>query len=134
MLPAVDEINQQFFTSGELRLERCPECGGVQHPPSGVCVACQHVGCEHEAVEPVGFVESWTVVHHPLHPMLKDRVPYNVIVVSLRDHPHVRIVGNLIDAAGEEIRIGTPVRASWTAPLSGGVRLPQWRRDPMFET
>jgi uncharacterized OB-fold protein len=133
VLPAVDDLNEEFFTSGELRLERCPECGHVQHPPSGVCTACQHVGCEHVTVEPRGVIESWTVVHHAVHPMLQGRVPYNVVVVALGDHPHVRIVGNLVDAGDEEIRIGAPVRATWTPPIpedaARGVRLLQWRRD-----
>jgi uncharacterized OB-fold protein len=131
ILPAVDEHNEAYFTSGELLLERCPACGHVQHPPQGVCVACQHVGTERVAVEPVGTVVSATVVHHALNPMLRDRVPYDVVVVELRDHPHVRIVGNVLGVAGGRVAIGTAVRGSWTGPLGErSVRLLQWTPVP----
>jgi uncharacterized protein len=127
-LPAVDEHSEAFFTSGELLLERCPACGHVQHPPQGVCVECQHVGTERVAAEPVGTVVSATVVHHALNPMLRERVPFNVVVVELRDHPHVRLVGNVLGVAGERVPIGTAVRGTWTAPLGDqAVRLLQWQ-------
>jgi uncharacterized OB-fold protein len=130
-LPQLDEHNEPYFTTGELLLERCPSCGHVQHPPAGVCTACQTVGTDRVAVEPIGVVVSATVVHHVLNPMLRDHVPYNVVVVALRDHPHVRIVGNVV---GNVLRggpdgtlIGRSVRGSWTAPLGErGIRLLQW--------
>jgi uncharacterized protein len=127
-LPQLDEHNEAYFTSGELVLERCAGCGHVQHPPSGVCTACQAVGTERVGVEPVGVVVSATLVHHPLNPMLRDAVPYNVVVVALRDHPHVRIVGNVVGTRQDEVVIGLSVRGSWTGPLGDhGVRLLQWQ-------
>ncbi len=126
-LPALDEHNEAFFTHGELLLERCPPCGHVQHPPQGVCVACQTVGTERVAVDPVGTVVSTTLVHHALHPLLRERVPYHVVVVELRDHPHVRIVGNVLGIADERVAIGTAVRGTWTEPLGEqAIRLLQW--------
>ena len=127
-LPQLDEHNEAFFTGGELLLERCPACGHVQHPPCGVCTACQAVGTERVAAEPVGTVVSATVVHHVLNPLLRDHVPYNVVVVELRDHPHVRIVGNVLGVGQDGVAIGRSVRGSWTAPLGDrGIRLLQWQ-------
>jgi uncharacterized OB-fold protein len=126
-LPALDEHNEAYFTSGELLLERCMACGHVQHPASGVCIACQGVDTERIAVEPLGTVVSATVVHHVLNPMLRDRVPYNVVVVELRDHPVIRIVGNVVGTAEAAIPLGLGVRGVWTVPLGQqGVRLLQW--------
>jgi hypothetical protein len=60
--------------------------------------------------------------------MLRVRVPYNVVVVELRDHPHVRIVGNVVATGDAPVAIGLSVRGSWTGPLGErGVRLLQWQ-------
>jgi hypothetical protein len=65
--------------------------------------------------------------------MLKQNLPYNVAVISIRDYPHVRIVGNVIDVAPEQMRIGMPVACTWAEvkrhsegdePIT--VYLPQW--------
>lgn len=126
-LPALDEHNEAYFTAGELLLERCLGCGNVQHPACGVCTACQGVQTERVAVEPAGTVVSATVVHHALNPMLRDRVPYNVVVVELRDYPGVRIVGNVVGTAQVSVPLGLSVRGAWTGPLGErGVRLLQW--------
>jgi uncharacterized OB-fold protein len=96
-----------------------------------VCVECQEVGTERVAVEPVGTVVSTTLVHHALNPMLRDRVPYHVVVVELRDHPHARIVGNVLGVADERVAIGTEVHGTWTDPLGErSVRLLQWAPVP----
>jgi hypothetical protein len=47
-------------------------------------------------------------VHHAVHPLLTEKVPYNVVVVALDDHPDLRVVGNVID--GGEVRNGARVR------------------------
>lgn len=130
ILPALDEHNRDYFTAGELLLETCRECGQVQHPPMGVCVACQAVETTTVAVAPRGRVVSATVVRHPLHPMLRDQVPYNVVVVELASHPTVRIVGNVLGFRDEAVPLGLAVRGSWTAPLGDEqIRLLQWEPD-----
>lgn len=127
-LPALNEHNAEFFTRGELVLERCALCGHVQHPPTGVCVACQSLDTAPHAVEPHGTIDAWTIVHHPVNPLLRDRVPYNVVVVVLDEFPHVRLIGNLIDG---QPAAGLPVRGTFTDPLGEhGIRLLQWERHP----
>lgn len=133
-LPAVSDHNAAFFTSGELRLATCVACGAVQHPPTGVCLECGGLEFDYRATAPFGVLDSYTIVHHAVHPLLAARVPYNVVVVTLRDHPDVRVVGNVIDAAPDEVRIGATVRCTWSKPLAlpGSqvrVRLPQWVLD-----
>jgi uncharacterized OB-fold protein len=127
-LPDLDEHNEAYFTSGELLLEQCSTCGHVQHPASGVCTSCQAVETVRVAVEPVGTVVSATVVHHALNPMLRDRVPYNVVVVQLRDYPDIRIVGNVVGRAEVAVPFELEVRGTWTNPTGEQqVRLLQWQ-------
>jgi len=129
-LPDVTPENEAFFTGGrdgELRVQRCRVCATVQHPPNEVCQACQSMDFEYVVVAPSGTVASYTIVHHPVHPSLRPVVPYNVVVVSLDEHPDVRIVGNVIDAEPAEVEVGLPVVCTW-APVGESVYLPQWRR------
>ena len=42
-------------------------------------------------------------VVYPTHPALRERVPYNVILVELAGTPGVRMVGNLVNCAYQEI-------------------------------
>jgi uncharacterized OB-fold protein len=133
IVPAITPENRAFFTSGELRLQRCCLCGAIQHPPGEVCHACQAMEFEYIAARPRGVVETFTIVHHVVHPMLRQKVPYNVAVISLRDYPQVRIVGNVIDVAPEQMRIGLPVACTWAEVRREGdnaepitMYIPQW--------
>lgn len=133
IVPALTPENRAFFTSGELRLQRCRACATVQHPPGEVCHVCQAMEFDYIAAPPHGVVESFTIVHHVVHPMLKQNVPYNVAIISLRDYPNIRIVGNVIDAAPEQMQIGMAVACTWAEVKregNGGEQLimytPQW--------
>src|SRR4051812_20454505 len=104
-MPALTEHNRPFFTSGALTLQRCTDCDTVQHPPGEVCSTCQSFAFEYVHVAPTGVVESYSIVHHAVNPMLRDRLPYNVVVVALDEYPQVHIVGNVIDIAPDEVQV-----------------------------
>ena len=130
ILPAIDERNRPFFTSGRLLLQACADCGKVQHPPEDVCRTCQSMNFGYQESGGTGTIFSYTVVHHPVHQLLHERVPYIVALVQLDDFPHVRIVGNIVDAAPGAVGIGAAVAALWeeiTDPATGElIKLPQW--------
>jgi uncharacterized OB-fold protein len=130
VLPAVDDANRDFFTSGRILIRECTGCNTVQHPPEDLCHQCFGAEFRSREVAGKGTLYSFTVVWHPVHPSLSERVPYAVVLVSLDELPEVRITGNLLDAAPEAIRVGLPVRAVWedvADPGSGEtLRLPQW--------
>lgn len=132
-LPVVNPQNAAFFTNGrngELSLQRCRRCATTQHPPEEVCRECQSTDFDYVAVNPTGTVVSYSIVHHPVHPSLRQVVPYNVVVVSLDEHPDVRIVGNVIDAEAADIEVGLPVICTWAQVAGSDVEsifLPQWR-------
>ena len=70
---------------------------------------------------------SYTVVHHAPHPALKEAVPYNVAIVAFPSIGWIRIVSNIIDVPGEELRIGMPLRLVWQEQAPGRV-LPLFER------
>ena len=132
-LPKLDHHNRRFFTSGVLVLQRCAACHGVHHPPQEVCPDCQGLEFGYEEVSGSGVVVSFTEVHHPVHAVLADAVPYHVVLVELTEHPGVRIVGNLVGAPPAVPRIGLPVRCTWVTVDPGHgrpvVTLPQWAAE-----
>ena len=131
-LPQVDDWNRAFFTSGRLMLQHCTDCDRVQHPPEHVCIWCQGMNLDYIEASGSGEVYSYVLPHHPPNEKLLTRVPYNIVLVALEDYPHVRIVGNLIDAEVDEVRIGIPVQVTFEeiADPNGGptIQLPQWVR------
>jgi len=129
-LPRLDDSNRAFFTSGRIELQVCSRCATVQHPPEEICHSCQSMEFGHREVNGRGTVYSYTVAHHAANPLLADRIPYAIVLVSLDELPGVRIVGNLLDVPPTEIEIGMPVGATWEEiELDGDlIRLPQWKQ------
>ena len=57
-------------------------------------------------------------------------MPYAVVLVSLDEHPHVRILGNVLNREPGEIAIGQRVRATFEeiadAEAGETLLMPQW--------
>ena len=133
LVPVLDEHNRAYFTAGELMVQSCRACAHAQHPPEDVCRSCGSHDVAPRASRGRGRVESVIVVHRAVHPALKDRVPYAVVLVSLDDAPGVNLVGNVRGAKPHDIAIGARVRVVFeevTHP-DGGERLliPQWELE-----
>ena len=125
-VPELTDANRPWFTSGALAVQECASCSTLIHPPEEVCHACGAMSFGTRVLEPRGTVHSYTVVHYAANRALADAVPYTVVLVSLDDAPHVRVIGNLDGPA----HIGMPVVPYWherTADDGTVVLLPQWR-------
>jgi uncharacterized OB-fold protein len=74
-------------------------------------------------------VWSYVVAHPPLLADYASQAPYVVVVVELADAPRIRLVGNLVERAGdpigalppERVRIGAAVRV-----VFGDGGMPRW--------
>ncbi len=53
-------------------------------------------------------------------------MPYNAVIVQLRDCGGVRITSNLVDCSNDEVRIGMPVELVWE-DVNDEVTLPRFR-------
>ena len=130
LLPALDARNHAWFTSGRLVLQACSGCGEVQFPPEDACRSCGSFELGERASAGRGRVESVAVVHHAVHPLLRAHVPYAVALVALDDFPHVRLLGNVLNRAHDQVAIGDRVRVTFEEvkdPESGEtLRIPQW--------
>ena len=77
-----------------------------------------------------GRIESVAVVTQAVHPLLAERVPYAIVLVSLADAPGILIAGNVVGKEPDAIEIGDPVRAVFEEardPSTGEeLKIPQW--------
>ncbi len=132
---SLPDINDQFTKEywehakkHELVIQKCNNCGTFRFTPAPICYHCQSFDFEWHKVSGKGTVYSYTIVHYPAHPALKEKVPYNIVLVEIPDAGNVRILGNLIDGTpDEEILIGMPVEVTFEK-INDDVTLPQWKR------
>ncbi len=67
---------------GELRFQRCEDCGARRHPPSPLCPMCRSVSSRWELASGDAELFSYTVVHHAASAALQHAVPYNIAIVA----------------------------------------------------
>jgi uncharacterized OB-fold protein len=125
MLPLVTPDTAFFWdgtAAGELRVQRCARCGALRHPPGPMCPACGEASDGGYTVAAgTGEVFSYVVHHHP--PVPGKRLPMVVALVQLPEG--VRILGEMPGVRPDQVRIGLPVRVTFTQ--AGNMALPAWR-------
>ena len=131
MLPLVTPDTAFFWdgtAAGELRIQRCAKCGALRHPPGPMCPACGEAstagvagGEGYTVAAGTGEVFSYVVHHHP--PVPGKRLPMVVALVQLPEG--VRILGEMPGVRPDQVRIGLPVRVTFTR--RGDMSLPAWR-------
>src|SRR5215470_16911435 len=109
-VPSLDGLNRNFFTAGVLTLQQCTRCQHIQHPPDDVCEACQSFELGGFVSAGDGRIESVAVVTQAVHPLLADRVPYAIVLVSVADAPGILLAGNVVGTQPDDVRIGDRVR------------------------
>jgi uncharacterized protein len=123
--------------AGELRIQRCGQCGSLRHPPGPVCLSCGSLagapgvaprasGAEpdYQVAAGTGTVYSYVVHHHPAVPGKK--LPIVVALVELTEG--VRMLGELTGTDPDEVEIGMPVRASFDR-IDEELTMPVWTED-----
>lgn len=108
--------------AGELRIQRCAECGRLRHPPGPMCPTCNSLEWDSVVASGRGEVYSFIVHHHP--PVYGLETPFAVAVVALEEG--TRIVGNVVGRDPSEIEVGMPVEVRFV-PVDGEWTLPQWQ-------
>lgn len=126
-LPAINEDGAPYWAycrKGELRMQRCGECGHVRWPPSVLCPKCLAENGDWILLSGKGKIYSFIVVHRPQHPAFFDDAPYNTAIVELEEG--VRMHANVIDCANEALTIGMPVEVVFDR-VNDEVTLPRFR-------
>ncbi len=129
-LPLLDDDSAPYWEAaarGELRMQRCSACRAWRFPPRPRCPRCQSDANSWERVSGRGTIYSFVVAHAPVLPAFATRVPFAIALVELEEDPQLRLVGNLLDVAVEDVQIGMRVVVDFET-VADGVTLPQWRR------
>lgn len=128
-LPRIDERNRPHWDgnrAGELRVQRCTDCGTQRFPASRFCPGCLGENATWVATTGKGEVWSWCVFHRAYFKGFESELPYVVVLVKLDEG--VRVYSNLIDVPRDKLRIGMRVRAAFE-PATEEITLVKFRED-----
>jgi uncharacterized OB-fold protein len=129
--PGDDGLDAPYWEglrTGEVRIQRCGDCGRWIWTPRVICPACHSFRLKWPVVEPSGTVYSWTRTWQPFAPELSGHVPFVVVLVELASAGGRRLVGVLHDGDGADVRVGWAVKAE-IDPAGGNGDWPvlRWR-------
>ena len=129
ILPNVnDRETAPFFAAARehrLVIKQCRKCGKGIHPPTAHCPFCDSWDTHWQECKGAGRLYSWSVVEHQVHPACS--VPYTLVVVTLDDITHVRLVGSI--PGRPKLKAGMPMRVTFQV-LAAEIVLPQWEPVP----
>jgi uncharacterized OB-fold protein len=97
---------------GELVVQRCGECGRLNHPPTLRCRHDHSAELEWTVVSGRGRVEGWSVNEQQWLPGFP--APYVVALVALVEDPSARILTELVGVNPSAIQPDMEVQATFT--------------------
>ena len=127
-LPELEGMAGDFYgfcKQGELRFQRCDDCGAWRHVPRELCAECGSWQWQWTRSSGRGEVFTFTVVGRALHPAFRDDTPYAPVVVEMEEG--VRLLSQVVDCPPDELEIGIPVEVVFDA-VTDEVTLPRFRR------
>ena len=117
------------MAAGELRIQRCGDCGTLRHPPGPLCMACGSPNPGYLVAAGTGEVFSYVVHHHP--PVPGKKLPLVIALVQLDEG--VRVLAEMTGVTPDQVRIGMPVRIDFLR-IDSDLTLPAWRPARPAET
>ena len=99
---------------GEIVLQRCGDCGSVQHRPRALCASCLSGEIEYFVASGRGRVYTFTVTWQNNAPGFRNACPYVLAYVELEEGP--RLLTNVVGCAPDAVRIDMPVVADFYTP------------------
>ena len=120
-LPVVTPQTQPFWDAtrvGELRVQRCGQCGQLRFPPASICDECLSAEVSWFPVSGRGTVWSMCEFHRVYFKGFADEMPYNVVLVRLDEGP--RMYSNIVGVAYADIEVGMRVQAVFDAVTDRG--------------
>jgi len=122
LYPTTNRDNEFFWEgtrAGELRIQKCGNCGALRHPPGPSCPQCHAFDRDHVVARGTGTVFSYVVHHHP--PIPGHQLPIRLALVDLDEG--VRMVAT----ADADVEIGDRVQVAFRT-IDDKLTLPYWTR------
>ena len=120
-VPVPGPISQPYWDGcrvGELRFQRCRDCGAPTHTPAVLCSGCCGRDLVWEVSSGKGEIYSWTRVWRPVTPAFT--TPYVPIIVAMEEG--WSMLSALVGCDDSDVAIGLPVEVEFH-PL-GEISLP----------
>jgi uncharacterized OB-fold protein len=95
------------IAAGELRIQRCKDCGTLRHPPRPMCGKCQSLAWDWAVSTGAGTVYSYVVMHYP--PIPGYDFPLPVALIDLDEG--TRLVANVVGCKPSDVHVGMRVQA-----------------------
>jgi uncharacterized OB-fold protein len=128
-LPVPDPVSQPFWDAARerrLAVQRCNACGTWSHPPVPLCSNCHSEDLGWAEVSGRGRVATLTVIRSSRVQGMEGR-SIAVAGVELAEQEGLVLVGNVLDVAVDDVRIGLPVKVTFE-DIGSGFVLPQFER------
>ena len=129
-VPAISDLTRPFWAGGldgELRLQRCADCGHIRYPIAPGCPRCLSTGADWAVMSGRGSVQSYIVFERAYHDSWKDQVPYVVALIELDEGPV--FVSNVIGVPPSQVSVGQRVAVVFERQ-SDEAALPQFAPTP----
>lgn len=126
-LPQPDALTQPYWDAaarGELRLQRCSDCGEHRHPPSPSCGTCGSSAHDWDLLPGTGRVFSFIVDHRLMVPGFDDSYVVAQVRPDGASSDLIRLVTNLRGCTIDDVHIDMRVRVTFED--RDGVTLPQF--------
>ena len=125
ILPQIGDRNRHFWQGGrdgELRFQRCRECGYYLHPPAVICSKCWSKDIGIEAVSGRATVLAFTINHQPWMPGLEP--PFVLAIVRCVEQDDLRVTTNIVNCDPDTVTVGMPVQVIFEAHPDDEVWIP----------
>lgn len=126
VIPVPTPETQHFWDgakAGELRLQKCTDCGHIYFPPRPFCPHCGSRAVEVFTASGRGRLFSYVINHLPSPGFTP---PFAIAVVELEEGP--RMMSNIVDCpqTPEALQIDMPLEVTFEA-LTDEITLPQFK-------
>lgn len=105
---------------GELRYQRCDNCGSANFPPQEHCRRCSSFDQQWKRSTGCGRLYSWTIVRRPVTAAF--HAPYAPAIITLDEG--YQMITNMVGMAAESLRIDLAVRVVFHHVDGHGLWLP----------
>jgi uncharacterized OB-fold protein len=126
-LPRINDETRPFWEgarAGELRMQKCTDCGHIRFPIIHVCPVCLSYAFDWKALSGRGEVFAYIVYHRAYHKGFVEDVPYNVALVQLEEGP--RMYSNIVGCENSAVKVGDRVHVVFDV-VTPDVTLPRFR-------
>lgn len=114
----LDHTNKEFYRGlleGELRLNRCADCGWWHHRPKPICPRCWSKSVVPTPVSGRGTIHLVMFLYQgpPADGVDYAAGPHPVVTVELEEQQGLRFSSTVVGASNDDIVIGAPVELTW---------------------